>query len=152
MFEHKNLDGTWNQLITSSQDYVKGDVLEMKESVSKETTSSTRKQYAVVGDRLVERCLPPQNVGDRWSYDAADEPWWVMVNNPPHVGLVASFNEFNGGEYRKPFNKERFVIGFAKDGEEVTSANGNYIVKRKSDEKEITATSLPELRTNYFSA
>ena len=150
MFEHKNLDGTWNTVVSPAQAFLSGDVLELKESVAKETNASSRKQYAVVGDRLVERNLPPESVGDRWSFDAVDEPWWTSVNNPPHAGIVASFNSFSGGLHRKPLDKSNFVIGFASEGEEVLMVDDIYKVVRKKDSKEITGNNLPELRKNYF--
>ncbi|MDH5219546.1 MAG: hypothetical protein OEX19_17700 [Gammaproteobacteria bacterium] len=149
MFEHKNLDGTWNSVVSSGQSFLSSEVLELKESVAKEADASSRKQYAVVGDRLVERNLPPQKVGDRWSFDAVDEPWWTSVNNPPHAGIVASFNSFCGGLHRKTLDKSNFVIGFASEGEEVLLVDDIYKVIRKKDNTEVTGKDLPELRKNY---
>lgn len=150
MFEHKNLDGEWNRVISASENFLAGDVLELRDSASKETAASNRRQYAVVGDRLVERCLPPETVGDKWSYDAADKPWWVSVNNPPHVGIVASFNEHNGGKHRQVLQKENNVVAFAAQGEAITFADGAYTTTRSSDSKAISAATLPELRNLYF--
>ncbi len=151
MFEHKNLDGVWNRVVPSSDVFVNGDVLEMRESTTKDPQASSRKQYSVVGERLVERCLPPEGVGDRWSYDAVDVPWWTAVKNPPHMGIVAEFNSHNGGKHRIPLEVEQNVVAFASSGEEITFRAGAYRLKRKKDEKEISAPTLPEIRAQYFS-
>lgn len=150
MFEHQTLDGEWKCVVKANQTFLNSDILELKESASGESAASTRRQYAVIGDRLVERCLPPATVGDRWSHDATDEPWWTSVNNPPHVGVVASFNSHYGGLQRKPVDKTHFVLAFAAEGEEVTFADGAYSVKRNKDGKQISAPTLPDLREKYF--
>lgn len=150
MFEHKHLDGEMNRVITSTDSFLNGDVLECRDSVGSEPGSISRRQYAVVGDRLVERCLPPESIGDCWSFDAVASPWWGSVKNPPHMGIIAEFNKFNGGEHRKPIDLEHNVVAYGAEGEEVTFSNGTYTVIRKSDEKEITAASLVDLRKQYF--
>jgi len=151
MFEHKNLDGKWNRVISSVDDFITCDVLECRDSVGSEPEVVNRRQYTVIGDRLVERCLPSESVGDIWSYDSDGLPWWGSVKNPPHMGIIAEFNTYNGGLHRKPFEADRNVVAFATDGEEITFANGIYKVVRQSDESELTAPSLLELRKSYFS-
>lgn len=152
MFEHKNLDGEWNRIIPSTDPFVSPEVLEIRESINREKDpkATNRMQYAVVGDKLVERCLPPETIGERWSYDAWDTPWWLAVNNPPHAGLLADFNSSQGGKQRKPLEPGHNVVAFTSAGEEVTLQNGEYTVTRKTDEKEFKAPTLPELRQAYF--
>lgn len=150
MFEHKNLDGKVNRVITSSDAFLNSDVLEVRDGIGADTDSFNRKQYGVIGDRLVERSLPPESMGDSWSYDSAGIPWWGSVMNPPHAGIVAEFNSHNGGLHRKPFEVDHNVVAFANDGEEVLLDNGIYKVARKSDGKEIEAASILELRKLYF--
>ena len=150
MFEHKNLDGQWNRVVTSGDAFLSGDILECRETVGAEPEKISRKQYAVVGNRLVERCLPPESIGDTWAHDVDKLPWWGAVNNPPHAGLIAEFNSHNGGQHRIPLDINHNVIGFASEGEEILLANGTYTVKRKSDDKELSAPSMLELRELYF--
>lgn len=152
MFENKHLDGEWNRVIPSTDAFLNGDILELRDNLGGNSTSASRRQYGVVGDRLVERCLPPEGLGDRWSYDAADVPWWTSVKNPPHMGIIADFNSYNGGEHRKPLDKAHNVVAFAAVGEEVTFADGSYTVVRQSDNQAISAPTLPELRQVYFAA
>ena len=149
MFEHKNLDGEWNRIIPSNEAFLKGDILECRDTAGTDAKAMSRRQYSVVGDRLVERCLPPETIGDFWSFDATGTPWWGSVKNPPHMGLIAEFNSHLGGEHRKPIDLAHNVVAFATAGEEVTFANGIYTVVRKSDDKEITANSLIDLRLQY---
>ncbi|MGR9046147.1 MAG: hypothetical protein ACU83N_12685 [Gammaproteobacteria bacterium] len=150
MFEHKNLDGKWNRIIPSTDAYLNGDVLECRETVGSEPEKISRQQYAVVGKRLVERCLPPESIGDTWSHDAGKLPWWDSVKNPPHMGIVADFNSHNGGLHRIPLDVNHNVVGFADEGEEIVLIKGMYTVKRKSDDKELSAPSMRELREQYF--
>lgn len=150
MFEHKYLDGNWNRVIPATDSFLSGDVLECRDSVGAEAETINRRQYAVVGDRLVERCLPAESVGDKWSYDSYALPWWGSVKNPPHMGVIAEFNEYNGGLHRKPFDAENNVVAFAEAGEEVTFNEGLYKVVRKSDECDLTAPNMLELRKLYF--
>ncbi len=150
MFEHKNLDGKWNRIFPASEAFVNGEVLECRDSAGADPDTTGRIQYGVIGDRLVERALPPESVGDHWSYDVDGMPWWSTVNNPPHAGLIAEFNNYSGGMHRKPLNTEHNVVAFASAGEEVTFANGVYTVMRQSDNKEITAPSMLALRKAYF--
>lgn len=151
MFEHKHLDGETNRIIPATDGFLNGDVLECRDTVGAEPASVARRQYAVVGDRLVERCLPPEAIGDSWSFDNVASPWWGSVKNPPHMGIIAEFNKFNGGEHRKPIDLEHNVVAYGAQGEDITFANGIYSVVRQSDEQEITATTLVELRKLYFS-
>jgi hypothetical protein len=150
MFEHKELDGTQNRVIPAIDAYVKGDVLECRIGRNLEVDKSSRIQFGVIGDRLVERSLPPENVGDFWPFDAPAAPWWGTVNNPPHAGLVADFNSHTGGQYRVPLDKAHNVVAYASAGEEVTFDDGAYNVVRQSDGAELTATSILELRKLYF--
>ncbi len=150
MFEHKNLDGKWNRVVPSSDPFLKGNILECRETMGSEPEKNSRQQYAVVGERLVERCLPPESIGDTWSYHAGKLPWWDSVKNPPHIGIVAEFNTYNGGLHRIPFDLNHNVVGFASEGEEIILIKGAYTVKRKSDDKEISAPSMQQLRELYF--
>lgn len=150
MFEHKNLDGQWNRVISASEAFVNSEVLELRDATTKDPKTSSRRQFSIIGDRLVERCLPPETVGDKWSHDAADIPWWVSVNNPPHVGIVASFNEVNGGKHRQIFQKDNNIVAYAAEGEAITFAEGLYATTRQKDAKAITAPTLIELRNLYF--
>lgn len=150
MFEHKTLDGKWNRIVPACEPFVKGDVLECRDSLGGDADGASRNQFGVIADRLVERCLPPEGIGDYWSYDAGGLPWWGIVNNPPHAGLVADYNEYNGGLYRKVLDTDHNVVAFAAEGEEVLFSEGMYKVVRKSDEQELTAPSLLELRKLYF--
>lgn len=152
MFEHKNLDGEWNRIIPSTDAFLKGDVLECRDSVGADAKTLSRRQYSVVGDRLVERCLPPESIGDAWAYDAAGTPWWESVKNPPHMGIIAEYNSHLGGEHRKPIDLSHHIVAFAPAGEEVVFANGIYTVVRESDDKEISSGSLLELRKQYTSS
>ena len=150
MFEHKNLDGQWNRTVPSTEVFLNGDILECRETVGTKPEKISRKQYAVVGNRLVERCLPPEAIGDTWSHDVDKLPWWGSVNNPPHAGIIADFNSHGGGLHRIPLDVNHNVIGFAADGEEIIFTNGTYTVKRKSDDKELSALSMHNLREKYF--
>jgi hypothetical protein len=152
MFEHKHLDGEWNRVIPGTEAFVSKEVLELRDNVSPncKPETSSRKQYGVIGDQLVERCLPPENVGDRWSYDAFDVSWWTRVNNPPHMGIIAEFNESQGGKYRKALDTADNVVAFAGSGEKVLLKEGKYFVTREKDSKEITADSLIDTRRAYY--
>lgn len=150
MFEHKTLDGKWNRIVPTCEPFVKEEVLECRDSLGGDADGASRNQFGVIGNLLVERCLPPQTIGDVWSYDAGGLPWWGVVNNPPHAGLVADFNTHLGGLYRKPLDLAHNVVAFAAEGEEILFTDGVYKVVRKSDEQELTASSLLELRKLYF--
>ena len=113
MFEHKNLDGEWNRIIPSNEAFLKGDILECRDTAGTDAKAMSRRQYSVVGNRLVERCLPPETIGDFWSFDATGTPWWGSVKNPPHMGLIAEFNSHLGGEHRKPIDLAHNVVAFA---------------------------------------
>lgn len=152
MFEHKNLDGQWNRVVSASEPFLSNEILEIRENVSPNCTpeTSSRKQYGVIGDQLVERCLPPENIGDRWSYDDCDVSWWTRVNNPPHMGIIAEFNESQGGKHHIPLDTEQNVVAYAASGEQVLLKQGQYFVTRNKDNKEITADSLIETRRAYY--
>ncbi|MEJ2141974.1 MAG: hypothetical protein P8Y24_06405 [Gammaproteobacteria bacterium] len=150
MFEHKHLDGEVNKVIAATDSFLNGDVLECRDSLGEDAQSISRRQYAVVGDRLVERCLPPETVGDTWSFDDVAMPWWGSVKNPPHMGIIAEFNSFNNGLHRKPIDLENNVVAYGAEGEEVTFCNGSYSMTRRSDEQELTAPTLVALRKLYY--
>jgi len=151
MFEHKELDGTWNHLIPATEDYlVSGQILECHVGKDAQPESTSRNQFGVIGDRLVERNLPPVGVGDHWPSDVDAAPWWGTVNNPPHAGLVAEFNSHTGGQYRVPLDPTHNVVAFASGGEEITLVDGRYKVVRQSDGTEFTAATIPDLRKLYF--
>jgi hypothetical protein len=150
MFEHKELDGTQNRLISATEAFVSNEVLECLVGPNAEDGKNNRVQFGVVGDRLVERGLPPSSIGDYWSFDTPATPWWGTVNNPPHAGLVAEYNKHSGGQHRVTLDTEHNVVAFATAGEEVTLVNGDYKVVRESDGAELTAASILELRKLYF--
>ncbi|AEG01129.1 hypothetical protein Metme_2747 [Methylomonas methanica MC09] len=150
MFEHKNLDGVWNRVVSSTDAFLNGDILECRDTVGSEPEKISRLQYAVVGQRLVERCLPPEALSETWSHDAGKLPWWDSVKNPPHMGIIADFNSHSGGEHRIPFDANHNVVGYANEGEEIVLAKGMYTVSRKSDGKELSAPSMLQLRELYF--
>ncbi len=152
MFEHKNLDGQWNRVLSSTESFLSGEILEIRDNVSPncKPETSSRKQYGVIGDQLVERCLPPESIGDHWSHDAFDISWWTRVNNPPHMGIIAEFNESQGGKHRIPLDKENNIVAYAGSGEKVLLKQGQYFVTRSKDNQEITADSLIETRRAYY--
>jgi len=150
MFEHKNLDGTWNRVVSKSDAFLSGDILETRDMVGTEPEKIARMQFAVIGQYLVERCLPPEALSETWAQDAGKLPWWDSVKNPPHMGIIADFNSHNGGLHRIPFDANHNVVGFASDGEEIVLGKGVYTVTRKSDGKELSAASQSELRALYF--
>jgi hypothetical protein len=151
MFEHKHLDGQNHRLVPSTDAFLSGEILESRDGLKNDFEANSRRQYGVVGDLLVERCLPPENSGDTWSHDNVATPWWTKVMNPPHMGIVAEFNLHSGGLHRKPLDTEHNVAAFAADGEEVLFSNGLYSVTRNSDGQEISAPTLVELRKLYYS-
>jgi len=152
MFEHKNLDGQWNRVLSASDSFLSKEILEIRDNVSPNCTpeTSSRRQFAVIGEQLVERCLPPESVGDRWSYDAYDVSWWTRVNNPPHMGIIAEFNENQGGKHRIPLNLDENVVAYAAAGEKIFLKQGRYAVTRGKDNKEILADSLIDTRRAYY--
>lgn len=152
MFEHKHLDGQWNRVLPGNDTFTSDEVLEIRDNVSPncKPETSSRKQYAVIGEQLVERCLPPENVGDKWSHDAFDTPWWTRVNNPPHMGIIAEFNESQGGKHRIPLDTDNNVVAYAGSGEKVALKEDQYVVTRDSDSKEIMAATLIETRRAYY--
>ena len=94
MFEHKNLDGEKYRLVSAAESFLKGEVLEFRDGSAEK---SPRQQNAVIGEALVERYLPPESIGDVWPHDKAATPWWLVVDHPPHAGIVAEFNQVMGG-------------------------------------------------------
>lgn len=153
MFEHKELDGERKRVLAATEAFVSPSILEVREALKTENAAdSARYQYAVVETRPVERYLPPETIGDRWAHDATDVPWWEVVNNPPHAGLVADFTKSEGGIRYAPLNKDKNVVAFTSQGEEVLLKNAQYLVVRKSDGKELLAPSLVALRKAYVEA
>ena len=152
MFEHKNLDGVWNRVLPASDSYLGNEILEMRDNIGADCKpeSCARRQYSVYEGQLVERCLPPEQVGDRWSYDATGIAWWIRVNNPPHVGILADFNQYLGGKHRNPVDINRNVVAYAGAGEKIFLKGGEYVVTRSSDGKEIIAPDLIETRQSYY--
>lgn len=150
MFEHKDLDGTQNRLIPATEGFVSGEVLECLLGKTTEDGKNSRLQFGVIGDRLVERGLPPTSIGEYWSFDTPAAPWWTTVNNPPHAGLVAEYNKHSGGQYRIPLDVTHNVVAFAAAGEEVILTEGGYKVVRESDGAELSAATILELRKLYF--
>jgi hypothetical protein len=152
MFEHKNIDGQWNRVIPASESFVSKEILEIREKVNADCKpeTSSRLQYGVVGEQLVERCLPPESIGERWSYDSVDVSWWTRVNNPPHMGMIAEFNESQGGKHHIPLDVDQNVVAYAASGEKVFFIQGEYVVTREKDSKEIKANSLIETRRAYY--
>jgi len=150
MFEHKNLDGKWNRILPATDSFLASDVLECRDSVGSEPEKISRQQYAVIGDRLVNRCLPPESIGETWSHDNGKSPWWGSVMNPPHMGLIAEFNSQFGGLQRRNLEVAHNVVGYASAGEEITLRNTVYHVTRASDGTELSAPSMLELRKLYF--
>lgn len=152
MFQHTKLDGEWHKVIPAMESFTKDEILEIRESINTERDpkATTRTQYTVIGDRLVERCLPPETIGDKWSYDPWDTPWWGLVNNPPHAGVVAEFNSYGGGAYRKALDTDNNVVAWGGAGEPVTFTDGEYTVIRQKDELELKAPTIVELRKLYY--
>lgn len=147
MFEHTNLDGTKYRTLGATQAFLQPEVLEFRDG---KVDKAPRLQHAVAGDLLVERYLPPEAKGDAWPHDQVAAPWWVVVDHPPHAGIVASFNEALGGTYKRKLNPQKNVVAFAENGEEVVMERGTYCVVRASDGKELSAASLLALRAAYF--
>lgn len=152
MFQHAKLDGEWCRLIPAMESFTQEEVLEIRESHNSSSAPEAiaRTQYAVIEGRLAERSLPPESIGDTWSFDPWDKPWWGLVNNPPHAGLVADFNSYSGGAYRKALDKENDVKAWGGAGEPVTFADGMYIVVRQKDGATLTAPTVVELRKLYY--
>ncbi|WFP51560.1 hypothetical protein PL263_05905 [Methylomonas sp. EFPC3] len=150
MFEHKALDGQWNRVVPATESFVNGEILECRDNVGDEPGKISRRQYAVIGDRLVERCLPPEAIGDFWSHDVAQLSWWGSVMNPPHCGLLADFNTQYGGLHRRDLDVGHNVVGYAAAGEEITLGKASYAVKRASDSADLVAASMLELRKLYY--
>ena len=140
MFEHKSLDGDKHRVLPAWEAFVNEEVLETREPKNGEGLDAAgRHQHGVVGETLVERFLPPETVGNAWSYDA-HTPWWVVVVNPPHAGIVADFSKAKGGLYRHKWVKERNVVAFAEGGEEIVLEGAEYAVTRAADGQDVGHT------------
>lgn len=152
MFQHAKLDGQWYRLIPAMEPFTKNELLEIREShkSEEEPENTARTQYAVIGDRLAERSLPPETIGDKWSFDPWDTPWWGLVNNPPHAGIVAEFNSYCGGAYRKALDMANDIKAWGGAGEPISFANGEYNIVRQKDGVTLTAPSIIELRKIYY--
>ena len=153
MFEHKLLDGDKYRIVTASSDYLKPEILEIREPKNSAPSDNTcRNQYAVVGEVLVERYLPPAASGERWAHEAFASPWWSVVGHPPHGGIVADFNKYIGGAYQRTLNPGENVVAYAESGEPVTFDGGAYSVTRKADAQALRGAKLGELRKLYYEA
>jgi len=150
MFEHKHLDGEANRIIPAPDAFISGDVLERREGLVKDLKALSRLQYGVVDALLVERCLPPETIGDTWSHDNLAAPWWTKVMNPPHMGIVAEFNLQSGGLHRKALDQAHNVVAYGGEGEEVLFSGGLYSMTRKRDGQGLSAPNLVELRKLYY--
>lgn len=149
MFEHSKLTGEKYRVVPAEQSFLQPEILEYRE---KGDDKSPRLQHAVAGTVLVDRYLPALAVGSRWPHDDLAEPWWNVVDHPPHAGIVADFNAANGGEYKRKLNPECNVVAFSDSGEQVVMQNGVYKMTRYSDGKEIAEPSLVALRRQYYAA
>jgi len=150
MFEHKHLDGATHRVVPAGDTFITEEVLETREPKNGLAVEAAgRHQHGVVGETLVERFLPPEGTGDAWTYDA-HTPWWVVVMNPPHAGIVADFSKAKGGRYRHKLEKARNVVAFAGAGEEIVLDGAEYVVTRSSDSQELRAGTLLKLRTAYY--
>lgn len=151
MFEHKLLDGEKYRLITVSEDFVKPEVLEIRDPKSDTPLEKTcRYQYGVIEEVLVERYLPPESTGDSWAHDGVAAPWWSVVGHPPHGGIVADFNKHTGGAYHRTLNPDNNVVAYAEAGEAVTFDGSEYIVTRGSDNTELRGNRIVALRQLYY--
>ena len=151
MFEHAQLNGDKYRLVKSQQAYICDSILEGREPSDGVSFDKTpRRQFAVAQALLVQRYLPSESVGDQWPHDNGGLPWWEVVDHPPHAGIVASFNEAEGGTYKRVLNPEQNVVAFAEQGEAVVLDQSGYTVTREADGREIKAPSLLQLRTEYY--
>lgn len=149
MFEHKDLDGEKHRVLPPVEAFIKQEVLETREpKLGNPISGVGRQQYGVTGEVLVERFLPPETVGEAWSYDPGT-PWWLVVGNPPHAGIVADFNRDKGGTYRRKLSPDHNVVAYADEGEEVLLQVGEYVLTRKSDNQELRQQTLALLRDAY---
>lgn len=152
MFEHKLLDGSKIRIITIDDGFVKPEVLEIRDPKNgAPVTEACRTQYGVVEGVLVERYLPPENLGDAWAYDNVASPWWAVVGHPPHGGIVADYNKYIGGNYRRQLDPEKNVVAYGAAGEEVTFDGVDYSLTRKTDAMLLQGRKLADLRQSYYS-
>ena len=152
MFEHKQLDGEKCRILNSDKDYLRAEILEIRDPKnSAPSNDACRTQYGVIGEVLVERYLPPESKGDSWLHDNVASPWWSVVGHPPHGGIVADFNKYIGGAYHRTLNKENNVVAFAENGEEVVFDVRDYKVVRGSDSQALQGEKLATLRQQYYS-
>lgn len=151
MFEHKLLDGDKYRVITVTDEFVKPEVLEVRESPNGTPTDKTcRYQYGVVEEVLVERYLPPEASGEVWAHDNVDVPWWNVVGHPPHGGIVADYNKYIGGTYHRKLDPENNVVAYAASGEPVTYDGSEYHVTRQSDNSALHSNHMVALRVQYY--
>jgi hypothetical protein len=152
VFEHKSLDGQKLRVVSSTQGFVP-EILEVREPpAGRDVAKAGRLQHAVVSNTLVSRYLPPESMGLTWPNDANGEPWWEVVNHPPHGGVVAEFNRVHNGAYPRVLDPKHQVVAYASAGEEVLIANGRYSVTRAADKKRLEAPDLGTLRSLYCQA
>lgn len=151
MFEHKNLDGNKYRVLSTDKPWMKPEILEVREPKSgQDDSAAARTQYAVIGETLVERHLPPESVGDAWQFDSVASPWWEVVGHPPHGGIVADFNAYIGGQYERELDPANNVVAFAEQGEAVTFDGSAYKVKREGDAADLSGMPLKSLRQSYY--
>lgn len=151
MFEHQALDNEKLRVIPATAAFINESVLECREPKNGQSIKAAgRQQHAVAGTVLVERFLPPENIGDAWPHDASAAPWWEVVGHPPHGGVVADFNTVLGGAYHRELDPNKNVVAYADQGEEVILVNDVYTVVRASDQQELSAPSMLKLREAYY--
>ena len=151
MFEHASLDGERCRVVNAAQAFLKPEVLELREPKNSLTAAqSCRTQYAVVEDVLDERYLPPETQGDSWNHDGSAAPWWMVVGHPPHGGVVADFNKYIGGSYKRELKPDNNIVAFAESGEAIVYDGSEYALTRGSDSTEIRGKKISELRQRYY--
>ncbi|WP_317931628.1 hypothetical protein [Halioxenophilus sp. WMMB6] len=150
MFEHKDLDGQKHRVLDADKEFLSGAILETREPKNGQAIESAgRAQHAVVEGSLVERFLPPETIGEKWSHEPSTA-WWEVVGHPPHAGIVADFNSFQGGAYHRTLNPADNLVAFAEQGERVVMSGSAYSVVRSSDGTTLEQPSLLALRAAYY--
>ena len=66
------------------------------------------------------------------------------------MGIIAEFNESQGGKHRIPLDIDQNVVAYAASGEKFLFKQGEYVVTREKDSKEIKANSLIDTRRAYY--
>ena len=152
MFQHDAIDDKKIRIIPASDAFINQEILEIREPKNGLPLEATaRQQHAVIGGVLVERFLPPEKIGENWPHDSLAAPWWEVVGHPPHGGIVAKFNTALGGSYERELDPKHNVVAYAGVGEEVWIERDEYVVTRDTDQQELRAKSMLELRKTYYS-